>query len=109
MKVICCLLIWSSFVNYGFCLANEDMKANETAVKEYCEEECEQKCVPCHEVVECTQDQTDCGLGKPDPAFGGVCPAQPICVSSDYNCKSILIFTTFLLSRTTKQYNVKTK
>ena len=99
MKVICCLVLLSYFVNYVFCLDNlailiqngqsgdVDLKANETAVKEYCEEECEQKCVPCHDVVECTQDQTNCGLGKPDPAFGGVCPAQPICVPSDYNCK----------------------
>lgn len=59
----------------------------ESDVTEYCEEQCKNTCIPCNKPIRCTDDQTDCGLGKPDPEFGGVCPAHSICVPKDYNCK----------------------
>ena len=59
----------------------------ESDTKQYCEEQCQDVCVPCQEPVRCTEDQRDCGLGAPDPTFGGVCPAHSICVGKDFNCK----------------------
>ena len=61
--------------------------ADEEEVTEFCEETCKDVCVPCQEPIVCTEDQNDCGLGKPDPAFGGVCPPHSICVPKDNNCK----------------------
>jgi hypothetical protein len=76
MKFICSLSILMYIVSCG---AASD-------VTEYCEEQCKDVCVPCQEPTRCTEDQNDCGLGTPDPAFGGVCPAHSICVQKDYNC-----------------------
>ena len=59
----------------------------EPEVTEYCEEQCKNVCIPCNDPVRCTDEQRDCGLGDPDPAFGGVCPAHSICVPKDFNCK----------------------
>ena len=58
-------------------------------VNEYCEEQCKDVCIPCQEPVRCTEEENDCGLGKPDPAFGGVCPAHSICVKKEFNCKEL--------------------
>ena len=80
MKVLYFLGVFSCFV---FCGAESD-------VTEYCEEKCKNVCIPCQDQITCTQNQTDCGLGKPDPAFGGVCPPHHICVEDEFNCKSIL-------------------
>ena len=77
MKILYFLGVFSCFVLSGA----ED-------VTEFCEEKCKEVCVPCHEPITCTQNQTDCGLGKPDPAFGGVCPPHSICVPSNMNCKA---------------------
>ena len=77
MKVLYSLAILSYFV---FCEAATD-------ANEYCEEQCKNVCVPCQDPIRCTEDQRDCGLGAPDPAFGGVCPPHSICVEKDFNCK----------------------
>ena len=69
------------FLSVGFCIITED-----TEVTEYCEEQCKDVCYVCTEPVRCTMNQTDCGLGKPDPAFGGVCPPHSICVGNEFNC-----------------------
>ena len=58
-------------------------------VTEYCEEQCKDICIPCQEPVRCTEEENDCGLGQPDPAFGGVCPPHSICVKKGFNCKSL--------------------
>ena len=79
MKVLSTLAILSYFV---LCEAE-----NSTTVNEYCEEQCKDICVPCQEPIKCTEDQKDCGLGAPDPAFGGVCPPHSICVAKEFNCK----------------------
>jgi hypothetical protein len=79
MKILSSLVILAYFVG---CNAQEEWG-------EYCQELCADKCVPCEDQIKCTEEETDCGLGKPDPAFGGVCPAHYICVPKDKNCKSI--------------------
>lgn len=60
-------------------------------VTEYCEEQCNDVCHVCQEPVPCTEEEIDCGLRKPDPAFGGICPPQPICVQKEFNCKIICV------------------
>ena len=60
-------------------------------VNEYCEEQCKDVCIPCQEPVRCTEDENDCGLGQPDPAFGGVCPPHSICVKKEFNCKKFCV------------------
>ena len=64
----------------------------EPEVTEYCEEQCKNVCIPCNDPVRCTDEQRDCGLGDPDPAFGGVCPAHSICVPKDFNCKIFVFY-----------------
>ena len=87
MKSFRFLAILSYFV---FC------EATNTTVTEFCEEQCKEECIPCQEPVRCTDEQTDCGLGPPDPKFGGVCPPHSICVPKDMNCKnSSMFFHTF--------------
>merc|ERR1712226_1435872 len=55
-------------------------------VTEYCEEQCKNKCTPCLELVKtCKTNQTDCGLGKPDPVFKGACDR----VSGSYSLDTI--------------------
>jgi hypothetical protein len=79
MKVLYFLGVFSCFV---FCGADE--------VTEYCQEKCKNVCIPCQDEVKCNQTtQTFCGLDKPDPAFGGVCPPHDLCVKKEFNCKSI--------------------
>lgn len=58
----------------------------ESDVTEYCEEQCKNVCIPCQDPITCTANQTDCGLKKPDPAFGGVCPPHSKCVEKEFNC-----------------------
>ena len=79
MKILSSLVILAYFVG---CNAEED-------VTEYCENQCKDVCIPCQDPVRCTEEENDCGLGIPDPAFGGVCPPHSICVQKDFNCKSI--------------------
>ena len=62
-------------------------EAQNNTINEYCEMECKDVCVPCQEPVRCGEEETDCGLGPPDPTFGGVCPPHSICVPKDMNCK----------------------
>ena len=81
MKVIYCMAILTSFVA---CQPSND-------VREYCRKGCIDHCFPCVKPVPCTVDQTDCGQGQPDPAFGGVCPGPQICVPKNENCKPLLI------------------
>jgi hypothetical protein len=88
MKAIYFLATFCYFVSCG--------AQNESEVTEYCVEQCKNKCIPCNEPIECTKDQTDCGLDKPDPAFGGVCPAHAICVPTDYNCKYTVILEIYV-------------
>ena len=76
MKVLGSLVILAFF---AVCNADE--------VTEYCVEECKDVCEPCQEPITCTEDQNDCGLGTPDPAFGGVCPPHSICVPKEFNCR----------------------
>ena len=59
---------------------------NQTS-NEFCKHKCEEKCIPCQEPIKCTESQRDCGLSKPDPAYGGVCPPHSICVEKEFNCK----------------------
>ena len=68
-------------ISVAFCITTEDSE-----ITEYCEEQCKDVCYVCTEPVRCTENQTDCGLGKPDPAFGGVCPPHSICVDKEFNC-----------------------
>ena len=77
MRVFDCLTILSYI---ALCNA-------ETGVTEYCSEQCRDVCYLCTEPVRCTENQTDCGLGIPDPSFGGICPPHSICVESEFNCK----------------------
>ena len=79
MKVLYFFGVLSCLV---FCAAESD-------VNEYCEEQCKNVCVPCQDPITCTGNQTDCGLGEPDPAFGGVCPPHAICVPEIENCKPV--------------------
>ena len=74
------LYILAIFLSTAFCQTDSE-------VTEYCEEQCKDVCYICTEPVTCTDNQTDCGLGKPDPAFGGVCPPHSICVEKEFNCK----------------------
>ena len=76
MNILSSLVILASFVS-----------CNGQEVTEYCEDQCKNVCIPCHDVVLCTEVEKDCGLGKPDPAFGGVCPPHEICVPKEFNCK----------------------
>merc|ERR1711936_535134 len=56
-------------------------------VTEYCEEQCKNKCTPCLELVKtCKTNQTDCGLGKPDPVFKGACDPHHVCVEPEFHC-----------------------
>ena len=73
------------------CFVSCDAQGNATGITEYCEEQCKNVCVPCNKPVTCTEDQRDCGLDKPDPEFGGVCPAHSVCVPKDFNCMSIMV------------------
>ena len=77
------LLVIFSYI--AFC-NGLSISPNSTA-KEYCVEQCRDICVPCQEDPGCKDEQRECGLGKPDPAFGGVCPPHMICEHKDYNCK----------------------
>ena len=60
---------------------------SDSDVTEYCEMECKDVCIVCTDPVTCTANQTDCGLGSPDPSFGGVCPPHSVCVDKGFNCK----------------------
>ena len=62
------LLVIFSYI--AFC-NGLSISPNSTA-KEYCVEQCRDICVPCQEDPGCKDEQRECGLGKPDPAFGGV-------------------------------------
>ena len=53
----------------------------------FCNVKCKDICIPCQEPVRCVDEETDCGLGEPDPAFGGVCPPHSKCVPKVMNCK----------------------
>ena len=85
MRVFCVLVL---FISVAFCSTTEE-------VTEYCEEQCKDVCYICTEPVRCTENQTDCGLGKPDPAFGGVCPPHSICVNKEFNCNSTNLLSNF--------------
>ena len=62
-------------------------------VTEYCEEQCKNKCTPCLELVKtCKINQTDCGLGKPDPVFKGACDPHHVCVEPEFHCKEIMTY-----------------
>ena len=78
MHVLSFLVILASFAACN----TEDTEE----ITEYCEEKCKDVCVPCQTPVRCTEEQNDCGLGKPDPTFGGVCPPHSICVEKEFNC-----------------------
>ena len=78
MKSFYLLSLLSCFV---FC------EAQNNTINEYCEMECKDVCIPCQEPIRCGEEETDCGLGPPDPAFGGVCPPHSICVPKSMNCK----------------------
>jgi len=55
-------------------------------VTEFCEDKCADVCHICLVPQPCTEEETDCGMGEPDPAFGGICPPHPICVQKEFNC-----------------------
>ena len=81
MKAIYSLAILSYFA-FG-----EAAQYQNSTAKEYCEQQCENVCVPCQTQETCSATQTYCGLQDPDPAFGGVCPAHHKCVEKNQNCK----------------------
>jgi len=62
----------------------------ERDVTQYCRDECKEICIPCQQPIRCTSNQTYCGLGDPDPDFGGVCPSHSICIEKEFNCKYII-------------------
>ena len=76
MKILCKLPI---FWVMALVFADSD-------VTEYCEQQCKHVCIPCQAPIKCKDDERDCGLKDPDPAFGGVCPAHSYCVKNTYNC-----------------------
>ena len=88
MNVICWLAILAWCAS---CISADQLH-------EECQDSCEDVCVPCQSTPNCTEYQTDCGLGKPNPAFGGICPTQKICVPKTQNCMSILICLGFPFS-----------
>ena len=58
----------------------------ETEVTQYCEDQCHDVCHICVTPTTCGANQTMCGMGKPDPNFGGICPPHPVCVDDEFNC-----------------------
>ena len=67
----------------------------EIDVTQYCKDECKEVCMPCQQPIRCTSNQTDCGLGDPDPAFGGTCPHPSICIEKEFNCRYIIFLELF--------------
>ena len=66
--------------------------STETEVNQYCEEQCRQSCHICITPTTCENNQTMCGMGKPDPNFGGTCPPHPICVDEKFDCNFLKYF-----------------
>ena len=59
-------------------------------VTHYCEDKCTTQCYDCNTPRRCTDEQTDCGFGAPDPKFGGICPPHSICVDKGFHCNSVI-------------------
>ena len=58
----------------------------ESEVTQFCENQCTDVCHICITPTTCADNQTHCGMGQPDPNFGGICPPHPICVEEQFNC-----------------------
>ena len=64
-------------------------------VTHYCEDKCTTQCYDCNTPRRCTDEQTDCGFGAPDPKFGGICPPHSICVEKGFHCNDVIYIFIF--------------
>ena len=67
-------------------------------VTHYCEDKCTTQCYDCNTPRRCTDEQTDCGFGAPDPKFGGICPPHSICVEKGFHCNDVIYIFIFCKS-----------
>ena len=112
MKSFCLLSLLSCFVFCeGFSPSLNAMDRESYSIYEndtithWCEMECKDVCIPCQEPIRCGEEETDCGLGPPDPKFGGVCPPHSICVPKDMNCKYLSNVCSTIVKKTRKKMN----